>query len=101
MRKIKNGDTVKVVAGSLKGTVSEVTAVFPKESKVTLKEVTIKKHKKPSQLSEGGIIDIDKKIDWSNVVVFDKKTKVEDRVCFVYESGKKVRKLKKSATVLG
>lgn len=101
MRKIKKGDKVKIVTGSLKGTVSEVTSVFTKESKVALKDITIKKHKKPSQTTEGGIVEIDKKIDWSNVVILDDKTKVPDRVGFSFESGKKVRKLKKTAAVLG
>ena len=36
--KIKKGDKVQVITGAYKGTVAEVTKVFPKENKVIVKK---------------------------------------------------------------
>ena len=37
--KIKKGDKVQVITGAYKGTVAEVTKVFPKENKVIVEGV--------------------------------------------------------------
>lgn len=97
--KIKTGDTVKVITGHYKGTISEVKAVFPKTNKIIVEGVNMmKKSLKPSQQNpEGGIIETEAPIDASNVMVYDKKTKSAERVGFkVNEKGEKVRVLKKS-----
>ena len=97
--KIKTGDTVKVISGHYKGTVSEVKAVDPKNNKVIVEGVNmIKKSLKPSQQNpEGGIIEKEAPIDASNVMLYDKKAKAESRVGFkVNEKGEKKRVFKKS-----
>ena len=45
--KIKKGDKVQVITGAYKGTIGEVTKVFPKEDKVIVEGVNlVKKHLK-------------------------------------------------------
>ena len=97
--KIKTSDTVKVISGHYKGTVSTVKAVFPKENKVIVEGVNmVKKSLKPSQANpEGGIVEKEAKIDASNVMLYDKKAKAASRVGWkVAEDGTKTRYFKKS-----
>ena len=67
--KIKNGDTVKIIAGDDKGKTGEVLKVIPKEAKVIVKGVNIaKKAVKPSDANpKGGFEYIEKPIHISNV----------------------------------
>ena len=97
--KIKTGDTVKVISGHYKGTVSEVIKVDPKNNKVTVEGVNmIKKTLKVSQQNpDGGIVEKEAPIDASNVMLYDKKAKKADRVRMtVNDKGEKVRVFKKS-----
>ena len=41
--KIKKGDKVQVITGAYKGTIGEVTKVFPKEDKVIVEGVNLVK----------------------------------------------------------
>ena len=97
--KIKTGDTVKVISGHYKGTVSEVVAVNPKTNKIIVEGVNmIKKTLKPSQNNpEGGIVEREAPIDASNVMLYDKKAKAASRVGIkVNDKGVKTRYFKKS-----
>ena len=97
--KIKTGDTVKVISGHYKGTVSEVKAVDPKKNKVIVEGVNmIKKSLKPSQQNpEGGIIEKEAPINASNVAFYDNKAKAAVKLgTKVNEKGKKVRVNKKT-----
>ena len=96
--KIKTGDTVKVISGHYKGTVSEVKAVDPKNNPVVVEGVNmIKKSLKPNQQNpEGGVIEKEAPIDASNVMLYDKKSKSVSRVGYKSEDGKKTRVFKKS-----
>ncbi|MDO5438487.1 MAG: 50S ribosomal protein L24 [Erysipelotrichaceae bacterium] len=96
--KIKKGDKVKVIAGNDKGTVAEVTAVFPSKNKVIVEGVNIaKKALKPTQENpDGGIVNKEMPIDASNVMVYDSKSKQASRVGFKVEKGNKVRIYKKT-----
>lgn len=96
--KIKTGDTVKVITGHYKGTISEVKAVDPKNSMVIVEGVNmIKKSLKPTQANpEGGIVEKEAPIHVSNVMLYDSKTKQVSRVGYKVENGKKVRVMKKT-----
>ena len=97
--KIKTGDTVKVISGHYKGTVSEVKSVDRKNNKIIVEGVNmIKKSLKPSQVNpEGGIVETEAPIDASNVMLYDKKAKQAGRVGYkVNDKGEKVRVFKKS-----
>lgn len=99
--KLKKGDTVQVITGPYKGTVAEITKVFPSDDKVIVEGVNIaKKHLKPSQDNpDGGIIDIEMPIHVSNVMAYDSKAKVASKISYELDSeGKKVRIFKKTGT---
>ncbi len=93
MMKIKKGDTVKVIAGSDKGSVGKVIRVDAKNRKVLVEGVNMAtKHTKPSAANQnGGIIHQEAPIDISNVMLYiDGQT---TRVGFEVreENGKKVK----------
>ena len=89
--KIKAGDTVVVIAGKDKNRVNKkgqkepvvgkVLKVFPSENKVIVEGVNmVKKSVKPSQRNQkGGIVEQEAKIDASNVMIQDPKTKEPTR----------------------
>ena len=95
--KIKTGDTVKVISGHYKGTVSEVKSVDPKKNKIIVEGVNmIKKSLKPSQVNpEGGIVETEAPIDASNVMLICPSCKKPTRVGHIFEDGKKYRACKK------
>ncbi len=96
---IKKGDKVKVITGSYKGTVAEVTKVFPKTDKIIVEGVNIvKKHLKPTQMNpDGGIVEKEAPIHVSNVALYDEKAKQAGKVRIELDkNGKKVRVFKKS-----
>ena len=68
-RKIKKGDTVKIIAGDDIGKTGEVLAVMPKEGKVIVQDCKIaKKTVKPSEANkDGGFVNKEMPIDISNV----------------------------------
>ncbi|HHX94005.1 MAG TPA: 50S ribosomal protein L24 [Tenericutes bacterium] len=101
--KIKKGDKVIVIAGKDKGKEGTVLKVFRKENKVLVEGINkVKKHQKPSAQNETGkIVEIEKPIHVSNVMVIDPKTKKGTRIGYTTDKkGKKVRITKKSGTIL-
>ncbi|MCR4951603.1 MAG: 50S ribosomal protein L24 [Solobacterium sp.] len=97
--KIKTGDTVKVISGHYKGTISEVLSVDVKNNKVVVEGVNmVKKSQKPTQANpDGGIIEKEAPIDASNVMLYDKKAKAASRIGFKFnDKGEKIRFFKKS-----
>ncbi len=101
MNKIKKGDTVQVMQGKDSGKRGEVVLVL--EGKVVVKGINIvKKSQKPNaQLGlKGGIVEMEKPIDVSNVMLIDKKSDKPTRVGFKVVDGKKVRFAKKSGEVI-
>ena len=100
--RIKKGDTVQVLSGNDKGKTGEVLEVIPKDSKVVVKGINVrKKHIKPrKQGEEGGIIPIECAIDSSKVNVICPKCGKTTRVEYKVEEGKKVRICKKCGAVI-
>ncbi|MGX8835488.1 50S ribosomal protein L24 [Amedibacillus sp. YH-ame6] len=92
--KIKKGDKVQVITGAYKGTIAEVTKVFPKEDKVIVEGVNmVKKHQKPTQQNpDGGIIEKEAPIHVSNVMAYDSKAKKASRVGYEIKEDKKGNK---------
>ena len=85
--KIKKGDNVQVISGVDAGKTGEVLKAMPKDNKVIVKGVNIRKrHTKPrSQADQGGIVEFEAPLNASKVMIVD---------------GKKVRVCKKSGEVL-
>lgn len=100
--KIKKGDKVQVITGKNKGKVGDVIQVFPAENRVVVSGVNLaKKHTKPSQTSEGGIVQKELPIHVSNVSHIDPKTNEITKVGYkTLEDGKKVRFAKKSGEII-
>ncbi|MCP4549590.1 MAG: 50S ribosomal protein L24 [bacterium] len=72
--KIAKNDTVEVISGANKGLKGKVLKVFPKQQRVIVEKVNLRKrHQKPrSQQDPGGILEIEAPIHVSNVKLIDK-----------------------------
>ena len=93
MNKFKKGDKVIVLAGKDKGKIGEIIRVFSEDHYLYVEGVNmIKKHVKPTRESQGGIMDRNAKIHWSNVSLLCPKTEKPTRVTFEVVKGKKYRK---------
>jgi large subunit ribosomal protein L24 len=99
--KLKQGDKVVVISGSNKDKTGEILQVFPKESRVIVDGVNIvKKHQKPTNENQGGIVEMPAPIHISNVQLLDPKTGVPTRVGRRVEDDKVVRYSKKSGETI-
>lgn len=100
--KIRKGDKVTIITGRDKGKQGRVLSVLRSKNKVVVSGINIvKKHTKPTQFSEGGIISKELPIDISNVAHIDPKSGFATKVSFKFlEDGSKVRVAKKSGEVI-
>ena len=99
--KIKKNDKVIIIAGKDKGKTGEILKVYPKEDKVLVAGVNIvKKHKKPTANSEGGIETKELPLHISNVAYLDEKMNKPTKIGYKIEDGKKVRYAKLSNTII-
>ena len=91
--KIKKGDRVIVLSGKDKGKEGVVQQAMPTEGKVVVQGVnTAKRHRKARSATDtGGIIEIDKPIDVSNVAIISPSDGKPTRVGYKVVDGKKVR----------
>jgi len=64
---ITNGDKVKVIAGNDKGRTGTVQRVIPKENRVVVDGVNVRKKHTPNTSDGGGIVEQPMPIDASNV----------------------------------
>jgi len=71
MHKIKQGDTVEIIAGKDKGQQGKVKSVDVKNHKVVVEGLNmVTKHAKPSQANpNGGIMEKESPLDISNVML--------------------------------
>ena len=100
MRKIKKGDTVKVITGKDRDAEGKVVSIDAKKGRVVVEGVNmITKHAKPTQANpNGGIVRKEAPIDISNVMLVFKGKPT--RVGFRMEGDKKVRFAKKTGEVI-
>lgn len=100
--KIKKGDKVKVITGKDRGKVGDVLKVIPKENKLVVSGINlVKRHMKPSRISEGGIVQKELPIHVSNVGLVDPKTGAATKVGLKFlEDGTKVRFARKSGEII-
>jgi large subunit ribosomal protein L24 len=91
---IKKDDKVKVIAGKDKGKIGKVLKVNRKNNRLLVEKINIvKRHTRPSQNNrQGGIIEKEMPIQWSNVMVMCNKCVTPARVKMQrLEDGNKVR----------
>ena len=95
--RIKKGDTVKVIKGKDSGKSGVVESVIVSNSKIIVKGINMfKKHVKPSQkYPSGGIIDLNKAISISNVLLVCPNCGKNTRIEHSLEKDTKVRICKK------
>ena len=100
--RIKKGDNVQVLSGNDKGKTGEVLEVIPKEDKIVVKGVNVrKKHVKArKQGDESGIISVECAIPTSKVNKKKKKCGKVTRVGYSVEKDEKVRVCKKCGAKL-
>jgi len=97
--RLKKGDTVIVRTGKYKGQTGKITAVHPRENKVTVEGINIvKKHMKPNrEYPQGGIIELTKPIWVSKVSILEPTSKKPSRIGFtVAADGTKTRVFKRT-----
>ncbi|MCD6402466.1 50S ribosomal protein L24 [bacterium] len=95
--KIKRGDTVLVICGKYRGKIGKVLRAFPKERRLLVEGVNIrKKHQRPKRSGEKGeIVKILSPIDISNVKLVCPKCQKATRVGYVVTEKGKYRICKK------
>ncbi|MBU0709066.1 50S ribosomal protein L24 [Patescibacteria group bacterium] len=100
--KIKKGDKVKIIRGNYRGKDGVVEKVLPKDGKVVIAGVNIvKKHVKPrGQQNPGGIVEIAKPINISNVIVICPKCQSSTRIGYQVNEKEKHRICKKCGGII-
>ena len=100
--KIKKGDTVLIISGKDKGKKGKVLQAFPKETRILVAQVNLrKKHQKPKKSGEKGqIIQMPGSISVSNVKLICSKCEKATRIGYKIEGEKKYRVCKKCGETL-
>ncbi|MGC1176721.1 MAG: 50S ribosomal protein L24 [Candidatus Saccharimonadales bacterium] len=97
--RLKKGDTVVVRAGKYKGQTGKITAVHPRDNKVTVEGINVvKKHIKPNQAHpQGTILEVTQPIWVSKVSIIDPTSKKATRIGYQLDKeGSKTRVYKSS-----
>jgi large subunit ribosomal protein L24 len=98
---LRKGDMVMVVSGSDKGKKGNVVEVILDKQRVIVEDVNIvKKHRKPTQNTPGGIVEIPAPIHVSNVMLIDPKSGEPTRIGRKIVDGKSMRYAKKSGEII-
>ncbi|MDD2822723.1 MAG: 50S ribosomal protein L24 [Candidatus Daviesbacteria bacterium] len=94
--KIQTGDSVKILLGKDRGKTGKVLRVWTKEDKVLVEGINMyKRHVKKTAQHEGGILDIPKQINISNVAFMCPECKKPTRIGMKIEADTKYRFCKK------
>ena len=100
--KIIKGDKVKVLIGKDKGREGVVLKSFPKKSTVVVKDLNIfKKHIKPTQDKKGGIVEKERPLYISKLMLICPECQKPTRVGYkIDKSGAKYRICKKCKAII-
>lgn len=101
--RIKKEDKVKVIAGKDAGKIGKVLKVNRKKDRILIENVNImKRHTKPSaKQRQGGIVEVEAPIHWSNVLLMCNKCLAPGRIkMHQLDDGKKVRVCRKCGEVI-
>lgn len=104
MRKLKVGDTVTVIAGNFRGTTGTISDIDIVRNRVVVDGVKksnrfVRKNVMGSNAA-GGVVEVNRWIHRSNVMIVDPKTNKRTRVGVVLENGKKSRITKKGQVAI-
>ena len=99
--KIKKNDIVQILLGKDRGKTGKILRVFPKKEKALVEGVNlVKRHIKKMGEREGGILDIAKPVNISNVAIVCPNCKKPTRVGYKIEGNTKMRVCRKCKEVL-
>jgi len=100
---IKKDDKVKVIAGKDKGKIGKVLNIKRKNRRIVIENINMtKKHVRPSaKHRQGGIIESEAPIHWSNVMLMCSKCVKPVRIKMKrLEDGKKIRVCRKCDEII-
>lgn len=99
--KLRKGDNVIVITGKDKGKTGTIESVDVKNNKVLIKGINVvKRHVKKTDQIPGGVVEIEKPIHASKVMLVDPKSKKPTRIGYKVENGVKKRMAKVSGVEL-
>ncbi len=101
--RIKKDDKVKVIAGKEKGKMGKVLKVLRDKDRLIIENVNfVKRHTKPGgQTRQGGIIEKEASVHWSNVMLMCNKCINPVRIKLQrLEDGSKVRMCRKCGEII-
>lgn len=92
-KRLKKGDTVKVIAGKEKGKSGKILSTIPGKERVVVEKINlIKRHKRPDAKGKGGIVEKEGPIHVSNVMYLCDKCGSGVRIGYkILDDGKKAR----------
>lgn len=100
--KIQKNDKVKILLGKDSGKTGKVQRVLTKEDKVVVEGLNVyKRHIKKRGNKEGGIIELAKPMDISNVALVCPNCDKSTRIGYEIKDGTKVRICKKCHKLIG
>lgn len=100
---IKKDDKVKVITGKDKGKIGKVLKVIRKKDRILIEHINIvKRHSKPSAKNrQGGILETESPIHWSNVMLMCNKCMTPIRIKMQrLDDGKKIRVCRKCNEII-
>jgi large subunit ribosomal protein L24 len=100
---IKKDDKVKVIAGKDKGKIGKVLKTVNKKDRILVENINvIKRHTRPTaQNRQGGIVESESPIHWSNVMLMCSKCVSPVRIRMKrLDDGKKVRVCRKCNEII-
>ena len=100
--RVRKGDNVIVITGKDQGKKGKILKILTKENRAIVSGVNlVKKHTKPSQDNEGGIIQKELSIHISNIAHIDPKLNIATKIGFKnLADGSKIRISKKSGETI-
>jgi large subunit ribosomal protein L24 len=92
-KRLKKGDTVKVIAGKEKGKTGKILSTIPSKQRVIVEKINlIKRHQRPDAKGKGGIVEKEAPIHVSNVMYVCDKCGSGVRIGYkILDDGKKAR----------
>jgi large subunit ribosomal protein L24 len=95
--KVKKGDNVLITAGKDKGRTGKIMKAFPKELKILVEGINLKKkHVRPKREGEKGqVVEIPAVMDISNIKIICPKCGKATRIGYAIEKDSKKRICKK------
>ena len=99
--KVRKDDEVAVLTGRDKGKSGKIVKVYPDDGTVLVQGVNmVKRHTKPTQGRQGGIVEKEAPIHVSNVALLDPKDRKPTKVGFKTVDGRKLRFARRSGEMI-